>query len=647
MKNVKRMRIPFFAPWAVISAPFSKEKHYIENDAICYDVKPNECYANHIEMAGKYCASIISYGVDKKANLRIMRHAVYPTLRNYPNNTHSSLDFNFKQYTLFINNEKQTEKVEKFIFDGVLKIVSRCDGLTIIRTIYPTSTKLALCENLEICNPTQSQKKLKIKLPKPKITSPKYGQNYQSFKFNINCDKQSLVLESKQTVLISLSYCASVFCDSVDVDNKFELEQRLNFLSEMKSKLIVNTPNPQINLMTYYAKIRAAESIFVTKGGLMHSPGGGGYYAAIWTNDQCEYVNPLFGYLGYELGVAQAKNCYDLYKKYISSDRSLITSIIAEGDGTWHGAKDRGDSAMYAYGASRFLLTLGDKESVYSYIDYIDKCLEYTLSQTNGDGVIASDSDELEGRFLTGKANLCTSCIAYDALMSAGYLHKEIGNSEKSTSYFEKAEKLACAINAYFSKNIEGFDTYMYCKEETHLRSWIAVPLVVGIFDKAENTKNALLSDKLRVKEGLLTRSGEKTFWDRSTLYTLRGLFNADFSDQANELLKVYTQSRLLGEHIPYAVEAFPEGNQAQLSAESGLYLRIFVEGVLGFRPTGLGKFVLNPHIPEEWDFFELDNLLIVGKKIKITVDKARKIQVLNKETNEVSTVDKNVEITV
>jgi len=30
----------------------------------------------------------------------------------------------------------------------------------------------------------------------------------------------------------------------------------------------------------------------------MHGPGGGRYYAAIWANDQAEYANPFFPFLG-------------------------------------------------------------------------------------------------------------------------------------------------------------------------------------------------------------------------------------------------------------------------------------------------------------------------------------------------------------
>ena len=36
------------------------------------------------------------------------------------------------------------------------------------------------------------------------------------------------------------------------------------------------------------------------------------------------------------------------------------------------------------------------------------------------------------------------------------------------------------------------------------------------------------------------------------------------------------------GEHVPYPVEAWPEGNQRHLSAESALYCRIFTEGLFG-----------------------------------------------------------------
>ena len=40
----------------------------------------------------------------------------------------------------------------------------------------------------------------------------------------------------------------------------------------------------------------------------MHGPGGESYYAAIWANDQAEYINPYFPYTGYEYGNVSASS---------------------------------------------------------------------------------------------------------------------------------------------------------------------------------------------------------------------------------------------------------------------------------------------------------------------------------------------------
>jgi cellobiose phosphorylase len=65
----------------------------------------------------------------------------------------------------------------------------------------------------------------------------------------------------------------------------------------------------------------------------------------------------------------------------------------------------------------------------------------------------------------------------------------------------------------------------------------------------------------------------------------------------------------LLGEHVPYAVEAYPEGNQRHLSAESGLYCRIYTEGLFGIRPTGFTRFNCTPRLPAAWNRMALRNI--------------------------------------
>ncbi|MGN0761560.1 MAG: hypothetical protein ACI4MV_06445 [Christensenellales bacterium] len=617
--------VPYFAPWAKINKPFTVPKHTVDTDGlgIVYDVKPNTAYANHVEMSGFYCSSIISYGVKKSGELRMLRHTVFPTLRKKPNVTVGSLDGNFRGIKILVDGKKRKEIVEKFIFNGTLSILSKSGDVKVVRKLFPANECKALIERITLTNNGSDDVSVTLKsCDAPKITLACFGNNGERYKlFTIQSTNQ-VTLKSNESVRVDVAYMGQRFDEKELVDFDKEQSLRAGLINTLDDTMIVQTPDENINLMARYAKIRSAESIFKTKSGLMHSPGGGNYYAALWTNDQCEYVNPLFAYMGYETAVKQSVNCYDMYRKYVSSDKALITSIIAEGDGIWHGAKDRGDSAMYAYGLSRFLLAYGDKNLAQSFVEPIDKCLEYTLSQINDAGVVRSDSDELENRLESGNANLCTSTLAYDALISASYLHRELGNIERADKYQIAAAELKENILKYFSKNVEGYETFRYCKEEPRLRSWIAMPMVVGIFERSVGSKDALLSSKLRTREGLLSRSGDKTFWDRSTLYTLRGLFNAGYSNEALDLLEKYSESRLLGEHIPYAVEAFPEGNQAQLSAESGLYLRIFTEGILGIRPIGFGKISITPHLPDKWDGCTIRKLNLAGKQVDITVNK-------------------------
>lgn len=154
------------------------------------------------------------------------------------------------------------------------------------------------------------------------------------------------------------------------------------------------------------------------------------------------------------------------------------------------------------------------------------------------------------------------------------------------------------------------------------LRAWICLPLTVGILDRKEGTINALFSPRLWTPDGLATQAGKETFWDRSTLYALRGVFEAGETEKAMNYLKYYSNRRLLGEHVPYPVEAYPEGNQRHLSAESGLYCRIYTEGVFGMRPVGFGSFNCTPRMPKEWNKMALKNIHSFGKVFDLTIER-------------------------
>ena len=393
---------------------------------------------------------------------------------------------------------------------------------------------------------------------------------------------------------------------------------------DIDGALILETPDSVINTMFRYAKIRTSESICKTAGGYMHAPGGESYYAAIWANDQAEYVNPFFPYLGYWRGNESAINSFRHFARFMNTEFNPIpSSIIAEGTDIWAGAGDRGDAAMIAYGASRFSLTYADKAVAQELWPLIEWCLEYCDRKLNHAGVVMSDTDELEGRFEAGDANLCTSSLYYDALLSAASLSKELGlPSSVAKAYRSKAATLKVNIEKYYGATVSGFDTYRYYDGNDILRSWICIPLTVGIFDRAEATVDALCSPLLWEKDGLLTAQGSTTFWDRSTLYALRGIYAAGMADIATEKLKYYSKRRLLGNHVPYAIEAWPEGSQRHLAAESGLYCRIITEGMFGIRPTGFKSFDITPSMPSDWNEMALKSIRAFGKNIDVKVSR-------------------------
>ena len=590
-----------------------------EEGHISWNPQKTEVHHDHIEMSGKTVSVVLRYGVEN-GKFVLNKSMVWPLLRTIPNNTHASLmrRYNWDVLDMVnINGRALTaEQVESIQLKGMLKVISNYDEgrrgqWKIIREYFPSTTKPALVESYQIVN--TGEKELAVELPKvnqKSFTDPKKGVT-GSFCIETLTDKSGYFIvkpgETLQFGAVLTAYKEGESTPTFDVLQ--EKSQRQALVDELMDKLVLETPDPVIDRMFAFSKIRGCESIYETKGGPMHGPGGESYYAAIWANDQAEYINPFFPFVGYEYGNASALCSYQHFARFMNDEwKPIPSSIIAEGIDIWNGAGDRGDAAMIAYGAARYALARSNKQEAETLWPLIEWCLEYCRRQLNDKGVVASDSDELEGRFPSGDANLCTSSLYYDALLSATYLCKELGKSGAS-AYAKQASTLRKNMESYFGAKVEGFDTYAYYEGNDILRSWICIPLTVGIDERAEGTIQALFSPRLWTKDGLLTQAGSETFWDRSTLYALRGVYAVGATEKATEFMKKYSATRLLGDHVPYAIEAWPEGSQRHLSAESALYARIITEGIFGIRPTGFKSFTLTPRLPQEWPQMSLKKI--------------------------------------
>lgn len=629
--------------------------HLNQNGGITWQIKSGDkAHSDHIEMSGLKVSTVVRYGVDDDGRFLLNRGMVWPMLRTIPNDTHASLmrklGWNPLENVL-INNAQIMEQVRSISLDGTMEVESdlptRQGVIGLTRILFPSTTQPMFCEKYVLENKGNKAVTVEINQVKNVITTAAEKGVNGSYRIIQALNGATYTsLQPGQSVSFyayTAGYKQGESEETPDIER--ELSKRQAFIQELWGKLVLNTPDPVINTMFAFAKIRGAESIYDTACGLLHGPGGESYYAAIWANDQAEYINPFFPFLGYDKGNQSALNAYLQFARFMNDAyKPLPSSIIAEGTDVWGGAGDRGDAAMIAYGASRYALERGNKEEAEQLWPLIEWCLEYCHRKVNADGVVASDSDELEGRFPAGDANLCTSSLYYDALNSAVYLGKELKKESKLLKrYASEAKSLRANIEKYFGAEVEGFQTYQYYKGNDVLRSWICIPLTVNIFDRKDETVRALFSPRLWTENGLLTQAGSETFWDRSTLYALRGVYACGETEKATEYLKFYSGQRLLGEHVPYAIEAWPEGNQRHLSAESGLYCRIITEGLFGIRPTGFKSFVLTPRLPAEWNQMSLNRVQAFGSVFDVEIKRTEKGLFVVVETDDKICCKKNI----
>ena len=633
-------------------------------ETLAPNAPPPPAYAAHtdrIEMAGLRIAAIITYGIDAQGAPVLSRQLIWPMLRFQPNQTRHHLDLTYAADAtprILINGAaNQREEVTRVHLRGLVTIDSRFPqrdrtNILLTRQLFPSADKPLYIETYTFTNNTNAEITIELedttKIIHTDSTRAIYDTGYTATSRVINPGLKKLPPGATTTYALAISAQYNTQ-PLLPVDPPAELAGRQARLDSFLNNLILETPDPILNTLFAFSKIRVTESIFDTAGGLMQGPGGGAYYAAVWCNDQAEYAGPFTPFLGDKYGDASSLNTYHLFSKYMNPQyRQIPSSITGEGATTWNGAGDRGDMAMLAYGAARYALARGDKQIATELWPLIEWCLEYCHRKLTPDGVVASDSDELENRFPAGKANLNTSSLYYDALLSAAHLGRDLGKPPAQLdTYLAQRATLRAAIEKYFGATVEGYATYRYFntndyasaaagKPETtrlakhaayynrpdRLRSWIGTPLTVGIYDRAKATTDALLSPRLRNDDGLVTEAGEITFWDRSTLYALRGIIASGETQRGLDFLEYYSARRLLGEHVPYPIEAWPEGDQRHLSTEGALYCRIYTEGLFGIRPTGLRSFTLTPRLPDAWPQMTLRRIKAFGNTFDLTISR-------------------------
>ena len=592
-------------------------------------------YSDNIEMAGKNIAAIIYYKVDEERNLSIEKDIIFPQLRTF----NKSNEPDWKKYRAYFRRKVSEDLAPILSIDTLIIVPKQVDsieiggwlkfyytpikGLQLTKLIYPSMEDRVLVEEWTIKNISDQVKSLAIAPIQHQQSEFGFKGRYD-FTINSKHD-QALTLAPQKSYTFPIYFGTNLEEDIEVFSYHAAKKSRGDFLSICRDNLVLETPDSILNTLFHFAKIRAAESIYNSSMGLIHSPGGGNYYVGIWANDQVEYSGPFFPYLGYSVGNEAAYNTYKKFLQHIPEGDGHIPYAF-EVDGNFPMTHlDRGDAAMIAYGTSLYLLNSGDIDQAKELWPLIEWALDYCHRKRNEFGAVQSESDEMEGRIPTGSANLSTSTLYYGGLKFALQIAKALNKPQLAQTYTQRLTQMETVIENYFGATIEGLNTYRYFDNHPLLRHWICLPLTMGITQRKTGTLKALF-EKLWTDNGILVqynpkqKKEEELFWDRATLYALRGALKVGAKEVAFEKLKQYSKTRLLGAHVPYPIEAFPENNMKHLSAESALYCRIFLEGLLGIEPLSFSQFALQPNIPSHWEEMKVRNVYLLGKAHDIEI---------------------------
>ena len=499
-------------------------------------------------------------------------------------------------------------------------------GLVATRRLYPSSTKPVVIEQWQFFNNTSRPMEVAVSGNRQTVTAAARGRAETSPDVVVELipsASESASLATHKTLSFSrVLQCKVASNPDVDVDVNAEYRDRCALAdAAYHGPGRLETPNPRLDLAFALQKFHVLECPISTYKGVITHNGSLRYSPGIWANDPVEYSSPVFPFFGNARLNEAALNMYRIWQDYCREHGIDPFPGSFEHPDLRLVQRGRGDDAMVLYALPKFLMFLGDRQAAASLWPLVEFSAQSVKAHETEDGVIASRTDEMEGRYPTGSANLSTSSLAYGGFCLAARLARSLGKMGRATEFEDRAASLRQAIETYFGAEVEGFRTYRYYKGNTTLRGWILVPLAMGITERQESTVDALVSDKLwpaRLTGGdILAESTRPTEWARETYYALRVLFKVGRTEEALKLTERVVNAQIFGEEGPY-----PDEDAIDMLCPGSLYPRIFIEGTFGIVPTGLDSFECTPRLPKAWSKMALRDVRAFGHAWDMVVER-------------------------
>ena len=504
-------------------------------------------------------------------------------------------------------------------FNGILTLTyPESHGVVASRTIYPSMTRALVLEEWRLVN--AGRQAVRIEVQPGRIEKTEGEQ--------VRMIWQCPALETRELppggALTIPTHVLARLSDEPDpvVDVASERAARQALVeAAWNGPGRLETPDRDLNTAYALQKFHVLECPIETHRGVITHNGSLTYSPGIWANDPVEYSSPLFPFFGDPALNEAAMNMYRVWLDHCREQGADPFPGSFEHAALKLTQKHRGDDAMVLYGLSKFLLFQGDRAAAEEMWPLIEISAGSVQQNTREDGVVASKTDEMEGRYPTGDANLSTSSLAYGGYRLAACLARALGKAE-AAEFDRRADRLRAAIESFFGAEIEGFQTYRYFKENTVLRGWILLPPAMGITQRQDATLDAMVSDRLwpaRMQGGDILAASDRreTEWGRETYYALRVLFKAGRTEQALDLTRRVVKAQIFGPRGPY-----PDEDAIDMLCPGSLYPRVFTEGMFGIVPTGLDAFECTPFLPENWPRMALRDVKAFGATWDLMVER-------------------------
>lgn len=182
------------------------------------------------------------------------------------------------------------EEVRDVTFNGIMRVESSFgyiyrrkelkDAVQLTRVLYPSTNAAHYCEEYTFKNSSPNQITLRVPEWNVTYTTPEEAGVYGAYCIEAALSKSGVfVLKPGETLEFYAIFSGRKLADASSGLNSTGLSH-INILSEHAARealisqwwgnLVLETPDPVLNRMFAFAKLRGAESIYRTKGGLMH-----------------------------------------------------------------------------------------------------------------------------------------------------------------------------------------------------------------------------------------------------------------------------------------------------------------------------------------------------------------------------------------